>query len=359
MNIYFNSILKAIIFFPILAFILTIPYMIIQYHKYGALTKKRILIVYSFIFYLLCTYFLVILPLPDKDIPGKIKYNLKLFEFVNDLKINSTFNIHNPKTYISLLTNNRIIEPLFNVLLTIPFGIYLKYYFKKSFFTTIFYSFLLSLFFEITQLTGLYYIYSSPYRLFDVNDLFTNTLGGLIGYLISPIFEHFLPTKEQLDEEALTKGKKVSFSRRAIAYFIDLFFISVILFILKNHLNFLLIFYIITLYFSIIPLFNNQTLGKKIVNIKYNCNNKFFIFFRGILYNGLFLNNTWLLIYLKKYFNYSNTLIILVQITCYIILIFNIIVNKYHQTSNLFIDKILKIEITDTIKHEETYIIKL
>ena len=32
------------------------------------------------------------------------------------------------------------------------------------------FSFLLSLFFEVTQLTGLYFLYPGSYRLFDVDD---------------------------------------------------------------------------------------------------------------------------------------------------------------------------------------------
>ena len=49
-------------------------------------------------------------------------------------------------------------------------------------------SFCLSLFFELTQLSGLYFIYPRPYRLFDVNDLVTNTLGGIIGFVVTPLF---------------------------------------------------------------------------------------------------------------------------------------------------------------------------
>ncbi|MGE9575057.1 VanZ family protein, partial [Escherichia coli] len=63
------------------------------------------------------------------------------------------------------------LEPAFNVLLLIPFGIYLRYYFRLSFMKTMIASFCLSLFFELTQLSGLYFIYPRPYRLFDVNDL--------------------------------------------------------------------------------------------------------------------------------------------------------------------------------------------
>ncbi len=359
MQIYINSIISAIIVFPLIALILTIPYMIFEYHKYGAITKKRVLIMFSFIFYLLCIYFLVILPLPKiKDVAlyqGKW-YNLKVFEFISDLQGAQKFIITNPSTYISLFTTNRIIEPLFNVLLTIPFGIYLRYYFNKGWFTTIIYTFLFSLFLEITQLTGLYYIYPRPYRIFDVNDLITNTLGGLIGFIITPIFAHFLPSVLQLEEEVLRQSKDVTFSRRFIGYFLDLIIIFIPVFCFKDKLNFLWIFIIIIGYFFLsLLIFKGQTIGKKIVNIKLENTNIYKILIRSILFEGLLLH-----IYLPLiYFGINPLYAILIEIGCYFFLFFNIISEKWTEQNTLLIDKILKLKIVDTIKHEETYIIKL
>ena len=58
-------ILQAFILFPIVAFLFTLPYVVFNYHKYGSVLSLRIIIVYSFILYLMCIYFLVILPLPS------------------------------------------------------------------------------------------------------------------------------------------------------------------------------------------------------------------------------------------------------------------------------------------------------
>ncbi|MBM9833979.1 VanZ family protein, partial [Enterococcus faecalis] len=91
-------------------------------------------------------------------------------------------------TYLPAMKQGVFLEPLFNLLLTLPFGVYLRYYFKCSFLKTLVITFCLTLFFELTQLTGLYFIYPRPYRLFDVNDLFVNTVGGLVGWTIAPLF---------------------------------------------------------------------------------------------------------------------------------------------------------------------------
>ena len=66
---YISTIKTAVQLFPFLAFLLTLPYMILNYRKYGSVNKLRVLIFYSFMLYLMTVYLLVILPLPD---PSKI-----------------------------------------------------------------------------------------------------------------------------------------------------------------------------------------------------------------------------------------------------------------------------------------------
>ena len=53
--------------------------------------------------------------------------------------------------------------------------------------------FFLTLFCELTQVSGLYGIYPAPYRIFDINDLMFNTLGGVLGHIIAPSLTHKLP----------------------------------------------------------------------------------------------------------------------------------------------------------------------
>lgn len=67
MGVYPEVIRQALIMFPFLAFLITLPYMIYNYRKYGSVLGIRILVVYSFALYLLCIYFLVILPLPSME----------------------------------------------------------------------------------------------------------------------------------------------------------------------------------------------------------------------------------------------------------------------------------------------------
>ena len=99
---------------------------------------------------------------------------------------------------------------------------YLRYYFQCGLRKTVLFSFLLSLFFELTQLSGLYFIYPRGYRIFDVDDLMANTLGGVAGYFAVSPFLGILPTREEMDRASFRRGREVSTVRRLLAFVIDL-----------------------------------------------------------------------------------------------------------------------------------------
>ena len=78
-----------------------------------------------------------------------------------------------------------IAEILVNVLMFIPFGVsvtLLSYKGKYAFLKVFSYSLLLSICVELIQLVTLYY--SLNVRIFDINDILLNTLGGVLGYII-------------------------------------------------------------------------------------------------------------------------------------------------------------------------------
>lgn len=272
---YIEPIRFAFLFFPIIALIFTLPYIFHQYHKYGSILFLRVSIVYSFILYLTCIYFLVILPLPSIESVKNMTTDwiqLTPFLFIKEFFLYSSFIWNDPNTYLEVLKEPYFYQVFYNILLTIPFGIYLRYYFKYNFKKTLFLTILLTLFFEGTQLSGLYGIYPRPYRLFDIDDLFLNTLGGIIGYGITPLFSHFLPDRKTLDQKSYQKGKRVSILRRTIATWIDLVFIflmTMIMNLIGMQDSFLQYLLSILILFMIIPMITKGlTLGKKCMNIK-------------------------------------------------------------------------------------------
>ncbi len=275
MNVYMVPIKVGIIVFPIIALLITLPYMIKQYHKYGSIPFLRTFIVYSFILYLLIAWFMVILPLPKIEEVAKMTRpwaQLIPFDALRVIIESSNFNILDFSTYIDTLKNPPVYQMLFNFVLTIPFGVYLRYYFNRKWWEVLTCSFMLSFFFEVTQFSCLFGIYPRPYRMFDVDDLIVNTLGGMIGYFITPLFSKILPSRDKLDEKAYLKGEKVSFPRKAIATLIDFIIVCIITFsgiLERNTLDLsilMLVFLAYTILFSV--LLRGKTLGKIIVGIK-------------------------------------------------------------------------------------------
>ena len=203
----------------------------------------------------------------------------------------------------------------------------MRYLFNRNFKQTIIFSFLLTLFFELSQLTGLFWIYNAPYRLFQVDDLIFNTMGGMIGYLMTPIFTTFIPTLEKIDRNTIPPNQ-VSTIRRLTALAVDWILIKILAvpfricfkdLFLESSLTFILI----NLVFIILPtITHGYTLGKKLVRIKLSDNRGKLPFIKLVLriYSFYFVT-----IYIRSFTNnillqFPNDTII--QIGCFFIVSF-------------------------------------
>jgi glycopeptide antibiotics resistance protein len=294
----------AIILFPVLAILILLPFLVVQYHRYGSVIFWRAVVIYTFIFYLLCAYFLVILPLPAREEVAKLttqRFNLVPFMALQEWIKTTVFVPTQPGTWLASLKQPSFIQPFFNVILTLPFGVYLRYYFRQPLRKIILWGFVLSLFFEITQLSGLYGIYPRPYRLFDVDDLILNTTGALIGGILAPFFVKAFPTRNQMDNASYIKSRQVSLLRRLTAYLFDYIITGTVVEILlgltgnailaKN--TFLSWVVSTSVVFILIPILTRgQTLGKKIVKIRIvkadgELATRWQLFFRQILLFGV------------------------------------------------------------------------
>ena len=266
---YMTALKTAILVFPLIALFFTTFYILHQYHKYGSVNRLRTLIIYSFILYLICAYFLVILPLPNREEVTTSAFEMMRlvpFSFISDIARESSFVLSDPHTYLKALTEPCVYTVLLNIVMTIPFGMYLRYYFECNLKKTVFFTFLLSPFFEVTQLTGLYFIYPGPYRLFDVDDLIMNTLGGLIGYCLMSLPSRLLPSRQKIDADSFRAGMHVSGLRRLTIFLFDIFLYGVMSLFFRKTSFYKVIFGI---YFVAIPLLTNgRTLGMLFLNVR-------------------------------------------------------------------------------------------
>lgn len=359
MNNYIEVIREAFLFFPLIAFLISIPFILLQYHKYGSISVLKSLIIYSFVLYLICAYFLVILPLPSiEEVQNLTTKTTQLipFSFVIDFIKETSFNIKIPSTYVKTLSESCFYVPIYNIFLTLPFGMYLRYYFKCNLKQTCLYTFLLSLFFELTQLTGLYFIYPRGYRLFDVDDLMLNTLGGLLGYVIAKPFTKILPNREKINENAIEKGKIISGFRRTTTFILDLFILGIIL-LLTNLFtkNKYIIILIIVLYYFLLPLFlKGSTLAEKFLNITVvDYNNKYSIMrllLRRIMFTLIYIVIPILLFKIRINNDYFSTILRILTIILVLLFYFVSAMKYMFSKRNLLYEKLSKTKLISTIK---------
>ncbi|MER7010326.1 VanZ family protein [Saccharopolyspora sp. NPDC000359] len=74
-----------------------------------------------------------------------------------------------------------------NVALFVPLAMFVRHMFGRGAAVTAGIGLAVSLLIEVTQLTGVWFLYPCAYRLFDVDDLMANGLGALAGALAGPV----------------------------------------------------------------------------------------------------------------------------------------------------------------------------
>ncbi|WP_256720637.1 MULTISPECIES: VanZ family protein [Paenibacillus] len=286
MQAYVLPIFVAIAICFLLAFILTLPWAVYQYRKHGYFSFWRTLLILSFIFYGLSAFFLVIFPIPSARNncasidPGAIFIQNRPFQFIRDIQRESGFHWAVPSSYIDLLTTRAFYQMFFNVLLLFPLGVFLRYFFKgkAKWFHAALIGFSVSLFFEITQRTALFGFFECPYRIFDVDDLMTNTVGTVLGFILAPMFLVLIPSRETLSEQShfFNNQRKATFGAQLMEVLLNIIIARVItsfIFgllkrpgVFVDEIIFAIIFFVVMVVIPVI--WKGHTVGSKIVRMR-------------------------------------------------------------------------------------------
>lgn len=286
MQAYVLPIFVAIAICFLLAFILTLPWAVYQYRKHGYFSFWRTLLILSFIFYGLSAFFLVIFPIPSARNncasidPGAIFIQNRPFQFIRDIQRESGFHWAVPSSYIDLITTRAFYQMFFNVLLLFPLGVFLRYFFKgkAKWFHAALIGFSVSLFFEITQRTALFGFFECPYRIFDVDDLMTNTVGTVLGFILAPMFLVLIPSRETLSEQShfFNNQRKATFGAQLMEVLLNIIIARVItsfIFgllkrpgVLVEEIIFAIVFFVVMVVIPVI--WKGHTVGSKIVRMR-------------------------------------------------------------------------------------------
>lgn len=172
MNTYVESIINGLLIYLSYGSLLTIPAILLGMAVSRKFNLMKIVANQLFVCYLCCLFALVFLPLPSLEAAEHLSYQIQWipFQFVADLAREKSLRV--------------IIQVLLNILMTVPFGMYLNYYWKLDLGKVVILSLALTAFIEIGQLTGLFFLYQGSYRLCDIDDIMANTCGGILGYMV-------------------------------------------------------------------------------------------------------------------------------------------------------------------------------
>jgi len=285
---YLQPIGIALIIFSIIAVMIFVPWLIYIYRKLGYFPVSSTIIVFTFIFYFLAAFLLTMLPLPETrnncavSPAGRTFYSFVPFQFVKDLLRETNVVWSSPSTYIYLLKERAFFQAFFNLLLLMPLGVYLRYFFqvRKAWFKAMLIVFSVTLGYEITQVTGIYGIYECPYRLFDIDDLMLNITGGILGFFIAPIVLALFPTRAKVQEKAelILEKDEVRNMPVLIAALIDLLIIqlsSAIVAQLMNNTDIWSMLFIhlamLIIFLVVIPITKHgYTIGSKFMRFRYS-----------------------------------------------------------------------------------------
>lgn len=158
--------------------ILFVPFVAVSYRRRGGLTVGRFALWTAALVYFVAIWTYTLLPLPDPQAMVCAGTNTDLFAFVDDLRGVAS----RPTT---ALTDPAALQLLLNVLLFVPLGFFVRVLGGRGVVVAALTGLGVSAFIEFTQLTGVWGLYPCAYRVFDVDDLLTNTTGAVLGALLA------------------------------------------------------------------------------------------------------------------------------------------------------------------------------
>jgi glycopeptide antibiotics resistance protein len=198
----------------VLAVLLLVPFIYRTYRRRGELGLGAGLVAFGFLVYGFALVAYTLLPLPPVDAAWCAAHTRFAHAQLDPLAILADIRQHP-----GVLRNPAVQQGAFNVVLFLPLGAYLRLYFQRRGVPTVIATgFLVSLLIECTQRTGNWFLFPCPYRLFDVDDLITNTLGAAIGVLGAPLLRRLQGTPA-LPADA---PRPVTTGRRLLGMVVDL-----------------------------------------------------------------------------------------------------------------------------------------
>lgn len=210
----------ALLYIGLFPLILIAAAFFIQHKAYSH--KKKVGI-YVYLFILAIALGLVLFPFPDfgkNFCENNSRFNYwQLAPFTVFQDIQSYAIKKQLSGFSSIFYNRAFLQGIFNIFLILPLGFIGTLLFNWNFKHALLTGFLTTLSFELVQGTGLLGIFPCAYRLFDIDDLWLNSLGFIIGWLMASPLK--LAFQSWLNTNKIIRIEPAFLSRRLIATLID------------------------------------------------------------------------------------------------------------------------------------------
>lgn len=271
---YLLPVQTAVTVFPLLALLVMLPVAVVSYRRRGRAGGWTTVVFYCFLFYLLAALMQTIIPLPadpaaycaEQTYASTPQLRPGYFVDVLETRARVSGTWLNPAMWSTAL----------NVVLLVPLGFFVRYLSGVRFLAATALGFVASLFFELTQLTGVWFIYPCAYRLFSVDDLILNTVGAVLGWLIAGPLIRVLPDLDAATDRS-RYASRVTASRRLLALLTDVVAFGVLTVVVVGLLELFgvsaevrrpAVAALAVIYFLLVPVQTGSTLGKRAMLLK-------------------------------------------------------------------------------------------
>ncbi|MBI1351196.1 MAG: hypothetical protein GC156_08760 [Actinomycetales bacterium] len=210
----------SIALFLLLTILLVAPWVQVQYRRFGRFRGWPAIVSAAIVLYATSLVAFTLFPLPD--FIDEYCATRRLGSYVTLTPLNSLDDVsayYSAHGLSATLTSGVFLQVFFNVIFFVPLGVFVAYRYRRGLLTAFLAAAGVSLAIEATQGTAIWGLAPCPYRLADVDDLITNTLGGIIGWFIGFGLRYVLPDPRPVREADLEPPTR---RRRILAVALDL-----------------------------------------------------------------------------------------------------------------------------------------
>lgn len=198
----------AVLLWPFVSVLLTVPAAVYLYHRDNRLRPASVLGVYAFMLYVLGLGCFTMYPWPQDPTAYCATHHLGAqlnpLQFIVDIRTEGM---------------TAILQLGMNIVLFVPMGFFLTRFSRLPSWVAVAVCCATSICIEVAQLTGIFHLYPCAYRICDVDDVITNTLGGAIGIVLGLWCNRAFPAP-LIDKAEVTVHP--GFLRRCVSLAVDM-----------------------------------------------------------------------------------------------------------------------------------------